>query len=102
MVPSSDPDIATGQALPPPPPPEAVRRRRLSPVWMAVTVIAGLLLVGLISSMFVYVPYYGIAPGDVRETVPLITSNDAELYDADGKLLYITVSVRRMTAFGAV
>jgi PDZ domain-containing protein len=78
------------------------RHRRISRGWLAVTVVAGLLLVALVSSMFVYVPYYGLAPGDARPTLPLISSNDAQLFPADGQVLFTTVSVRRMTAFGAV
>jgi len=100
MVSSFDPEPATGDA--PPLPGIEERRSRISRGWVLVTVAAVLLLVGLVSSMFVYVPYYGLSPGDARPTLPLITSSDAQLFPSGGQVLFTTVSVRRLTAFGAL
>lgn len=45
---------------------------------------------------------YGIAPGDARPSDERVIIDGVETYPADGELLFVTVSLPRLTALGAV
>lgn len=69
------------------------RARRLI-VW-----IAAALVVGLVSAaLFIRLPYYTLSPGSSRATEPLISVSDAETYENDGAIDFLTVSLRQATA----
>ncbi|MFN0092259.1 MAG: PDZ domain-containing protein [Acidimicrobiales bacterium] len=75
-------------------PPVAGRGRRRAHrqvLAVAAALLVGALLVGL---AVVRVPYYALAPGHVRSTERLIEVKDGEHYDAEGDVLFTTVSVR--------
>ena len=65
-------------------------------------VVAGLLVSVVIGASVVEVPYYGIAPGDARPVQPRIDVEGAQVFSSEGEVLFVTVSVPRLTALGAV
>ena len=75
-----------------------VRRRRRW--WIPVIVVAGLLVSLVIGASVVEVPYYGIAPGDARPVAPRIDVEGAQAFASEGEVLFVTVSVPRLTALG--
>ena len=79
--------------------PAARRRRRW---WIPLVVVAGLLVSVVIGASVVEVPYYGIAPGDARPVQPRIDVEGAQVFSSEGEVLFVTVSVPRLTALGAV
>jgi len=81
--------------------PSAPRRRhRLR--W-ALVIVAGLLLVALVASLFIPVPYYLIAPGSVRATEPLVdVDGGPEFPPEEGAIYFTTVSTRPARAFTAL
>ena len=77
--------------------PAARRRRRW---WIPLVVVAGLLVSVVIGASVVEVPYYGIAPGDARPVQPRIDVEGAQVFSSEGEVLFVTVSVPRLTALG--
>jgi PDZ domain-containing protein len=75
------------------------RRRRW---WIALAVLATLLISAVIGASLIEVPYYGIAPGDARPIAPRIEVTGAPRFSSEGEVLFVTVSVPRLTALGAV
>ena len=65
-------------------------------------VVAGLLVSVVIGASVVEAPYYGIAPGDARPVQPRIDVEGAQVFSSEGEVLFVTVSVPRLTALGAV
>ena len=63
-----------------------------------VAVIGGL----LIAAAWVPLPYYAEGPGPARDVLPLISFEDRERYDADGRLVYTTIRLERLTPLGLV
>jgi PDZ domain-containing protein len=70
-------------------------RRRIWPIALTVLVVAF-----IIGAATVPLPYYAYRPGSVRDTEPLITVNDEEIYPSSGTISYTTVSLRQSTLFG--
>ena len=64
--------------------------------WLLGTV-GVLVLVGLVGSAFVHLPYYAFAPGSATGTENLLTVSGAPVYPAKGSVLYTTVTVRHDT-----
>jgi PDZ domain-containing protein len=79
--------------------PRPKRRRRW---WIALAALATLLISAVIGASVVEVPYYGIAPGDARPIAPRIDIDGAQRFSSEGEVLFVTVSVPRLTALGAV
>jgi PDZ domain-containing protein len=65
-------------------------------------IVAALLTSVIIGASVVEVPYYGIAPGDARPVQPRIDVEGAQVFSSEGEVLFVTVSVPRLTALGAV
>lgn len=75
------------------------RRHRLR--W-ALAIVAGLLLVALVASLFVPVPYYLISPGSARATEPLVeVEGGPEFPPEEGAIYFTTVSTRPARALTA-
>lgn len=75
------------------------RRHRLR--W-ALAIVAGLLLVALVASLFIPVPYYLIAPGSARATEPLVEVEGGPEYPPEeGAIYFTTVSTRPARALTA-
>ncbi len=69
------------------------RARRLV-VWVVAAVVVGLVS----AALFIRLPYYTLSPGSSRATEPLITVADAETFQNDGAVDFLTVSLRQATA----
>jgi PDZ domain-containing protein len=79
----------------------ATPRRRHRLRWAAV-IVAGVLLVALVASLFVPVPYYLIEPGSARATEPLVSVQGGREYPPEeGAIYFTTVSTRPARAFTA-
>lgn len=77
------------------------RRRRHRLGW-ALAVVAGLLLVALVASLFIPLPYYLIEPGSARATEPLVSVEGGPEYPPEeGEIYFTTVSTRPARAFTA-
>lgn len=80
------------------PPPRPRHRLR----W-TLAIIAGLLLLALVASLFIPVPYYLISPGSARETEPLVNvQGGPEFPPEEGAIYFTTVSSRPARAFTAL
>ena len=76
-------------ALPPPPPPR--RRRR---TWAVVaTVLASVLGVAAVAAAVIPLPYRLISPGGATPVEDVVEIQGAEVYEPDGSVLFLTVSV---------
>ncbi len=60
-------------------------------------VAASSLLIVLVASLVIRVPYYVLAPGSSRPTEPLISISGADTYENDGTVDFLTVSERQAT-----
>ena len=61
------------------------------------------LIVGVIASNFVNLPYYAIAPGSARRVDDLVQVSDAsKAYKHQGEVLFTTVSLYRVKPFDAI
>lgn len=69
------------------------RRRRIV-VWSASIVVVALVS----AALFIRLPYYTLSPGSSRATEPLIKVENAQSYDSDGAVDFLTVSLRQATA----
>ena len=69
------------------------RRRRIV-VWSASIVVVALVS----AALFIRLPYYTLSPGSSRATEPLIKVENAQTYDSDGAVDFLTVSLRQATA----
>lgn len=78
--------------------PATSRRRKL--LWIS-GVAVGLVVVALVSSAFIRIPYYTVSPGGVRETESRITVDGAETYESEGEIDFLTVSLRPATVLEA-
>lgn len=58
---------------------------------------ASSLLIVMVASLVIRVPYYVIAPGSSRPTEPLIAISGADTFDNDGAVDFLTVSERQAT-----
>lgn len=69
------------------------RRRRRIALW-----VTGLLVLALLAAvLFIRLPYYTLSPGSSRATEPLISVENAQTYDNDGEVDFLTVSLRQAT-----
>jgi len=75
-------------------------RRRVWPI--ALLVLAGLIVAAIVTSAFLQVPYFAIAPGDARPVNTRISVTGAQVYEPEGRELFVTVGVPHLTALGAV
>lgn len=75
------------------PRPSGSRRRRIL-VWGSAVVVVALVS----AALFIRLPYYTLSPGSSRATEPLIVVEDAQTYDNDGSIDFLTVSLRQATA----
>lgn len=64
--------------------------------------VAGLVTLVIVASALLQVPYFAVAPGDARSVNDRITITGAEVFPPDGRSLFVTVGVPRLTALGAV
>jgi PDZ domain-containing protein len=71
----------------------ASRRRRIV-VWSAAVVVVAILS----AALFIRLPYYTLSPGSSRATEPLIKVENAQTFDNDGAVDFLTVSLRQATA----
>lgn len=81
-------DIDTPQ----PPIHSSTRTRRLV-VWISAAVVVALVS----AALFIRLPYYTLSPGSSRATEPLISVTDAQTYQNDGAIDFLTVSLRQAT-----
>ena len=86
------PPPLAGWALPPAPP----RARRWGLPFAA---LGGLLLVFVAVGTWVPTDRYGVAPGDAQAVAPRVELS-AETFESDGKLLFVTVSVPKLSLLG--
>ncbi|MCB1017101.1 MAG: PDZ domain-containing protein [Acidimicrobiales bacterium] len=101
-------DTRDDTVLPAPPPapgegPEPAPRPRHHRLRWAVVVVATVLLLAFIASVFVRVPYYLIEPGSVRATEPLVSveGGGPEYPPEEGAVFFTTVSTRPARALTA-
>jgi PDZ domain-containing protein len=64
-------------------------------------VLPGLLVVALIASFTVYLPYYAYTPGSATDTEHVIKIKGAEAYPANGEIDYTTVRIKHLTPWRA-
>ena len=83
-----------------PDPGESERPRRRSG-WRWLWVLPGLLVVALIASFTVYLPYYAYTPGAATDTEHVIKIKGAEAYPAKGEIDYTTVRIKHLTPWRA-
>ena len=83
-----------------PDPGESERPRRRSG-WRWLWVLPGLLVVALIASFTVYLPYYAYTPGSATDTEHVIKIKGAESYPAKGEIDYTTVRIKHLTPWRA-
>jgi PDZ domain-containing protein len=84
------------------PPEDDTGRRRRNPRRIALGVVAFLLTAFLVGATFVPLPYYLFKPGSVRDTEPLITVENTQVYPSDGSIAFTTVSLRQASLLGLV
>lgn len=82
--------------------PEGTPPRR--PWWKAWGwwLFGAIVLAGLVGAAFVRLPYYALSPGQATGTVELVEVPGEFRNEGDGDVLFLTVSVRRVTALGAL
>jgi PDZ domain-containing protein len=61
-----------------------------------------LLVIGTVGFGTVRLPYYAMAPGRAIAVDPLVEVDPARRYPAEGQVYLTTVSLRQVTAFGAI
>ncbi len=71
-------------------------------VWRWLSVLGVVALVGLVASLFVYLPYYAYTPGSATDTEGVIEINGVQSYPSEGEIDYTTVRIKRVTAFRAI
>jgi len=67
------------------------------PIGVRGYIALGALVLGALAALgaaFIEVPYYALAPGSVRETVPLIEVEEDHRFEPDGIVHFTTVSIR--------
>lgn len=69
-------------------------RRRRTIRW----IFAAVFVAAVAAALFIRLPYYTLSPGSSRATEPLITVEDAQTYENDGTVDFLTVSLRQATA----
>ncbi|CAB4935545.1 unannotated protein [freshwater metagenome] len=75
-------------------PAKSANRTRRLVVWVVAAVVVALVT----AALFVRLPYYTLSPGSSRATEPLISVTDAETFENDGSIDFLTVSLRQATA----
>lgn len=83
-----------------PPPADAPVRRNRRRWWIAVPLV--LLALAVAGASFISIPYYAIAPGNAVDVRPLVDVNGAEAFEPEAGIFLTTVSLRRVTLFGAL
>jgi PDZ domain-containing protein len=68
-------------------------------LWLTPLVLLLLLVIG---ASFVRVPYYAIAPGSALDVRPLVAVKSGPSFKPDAGIFLTTVSLRRVTALGAL
>lgn len=89
--PAPDPVPAAG---PPAPAPARLPRLGWHPLWKVLGVLLVLTLVVAVGGSFVRAPYLVYAPGSAIATQPSVEAPGTELYETDGEVLFLTVSLR--------
>jgi len=69
------------------------RRRRLL-LWASSALFVALVA----AALFIQLPYYTLSPGSSRATEPLIKVENAQTYENDGEVDFLTVSLRQATS----
>ena len=70
------------------------RRRGRIALW----VLAAVVVASVAAALFIRLPYYTLSPGSSRATEPLIEVTNAQTYENDGEVDFLTVSLRQATA----
>ncbi|MFA5566531.1 MAG: S16 family serine protease [Acidimicrobiia bacterium] len=73
--------------------------------WVIRTMGAAVVLVVLVvASQVVRVPYFAFSPGTMRPTVPLVAIDGATVYEPEGSFMLSTISIsrQRLTLWGAL
>lgn len=80
------------------------KERRKHHLKLALVIIAGLLLLALVASLFIPLPYYLIEPGSARATEPLVEvgGGGPSYPPEEGNIYFTTVSTRPARAFTAL
>lgn len=74
--------------------------RRLGKLATSFVVLAVLAMVAIIAASTIDVPYYAIRPGSARQTNDLVEVPQDRRFLPKGQLLFVTVGVGRLKAFG--
>ena len=94
-----DSTVLPTDAAPDPGERERPRRRHW---WRWLSVLAGVVVVGLLASAFVYLPYYEYTPGSATDTEHAIKIEGAESYPSEGEIDYTTVRIKHVTVLRAI
>jgi Lon-like protease len=69
--------------------------------WRWLSALVGLVLVGIVASLTVYLPYYAYTPGAATDTEGVIKIDGAQSYPSDGEIDYTTVRIQHLTPWRA-
>jgi PDZ domain-containing protein len=83
-----------------PDPGEGERAKPRHP-WRWLSVLIGLVLIGVVASLTVYLPYYAYTPGSATDTEGVIKIDGARSYPSDGEIDYTTVRIQHLTPWRA-
>ena len=72
----------------------ATPRRRRILLWASSALIVALVA----AALFIRLPYYTLSPGSSRATEPLIMVENAQTYENEGEVDFLTVSLRQATS----
>jgi PDZ domain-containing protein len=73
--------------------PMVTPRRRRVLLWA----VSALIVAVVAAALFIRLPYYTLSPGSSRATEPLIKVENAQTYENDGEVDFLTVSLRQAT-----
>jgi PDZ domain-containing protein len=65
-------------------------------LWTAASLAGGLVVAVVLLAAFVQIPYFSLAPGEARETAPLVSVQGEATYDT-GQILFLTISLKHVT-----
>jgi PDZ domain-containing protein len=94
-------EVDTVETIVSPPPvaeqgaPPSPRRRRW---WLPLMIVAAVVALTIIGASLITVNYFAVAPGDAQPTEPRVQISGPRVYDSNGRVLFVTVGVPRLTA----
>ncbi|HEX4979187.1 MAG TPA: S16 family serine protease [Acidimicrobiales bacterium] len=70
--------------------------------WLPYAVVGVVLVVALLVSTRIGLPYYALAPGSARDVGELIVAKGAPTYPPEGEVLLTTIELSQVTLLGAI